>query len=134
MMNASQKLGVAKPSTAKNIRVRSDLLPECHADTNPVEIPRIEEMTITWIPSERVGWSLGRINSVISFLEKDGGAQVAAEHVPEPVAALNVIRPVESQVFPDSLRDLGVCLAAADDGRRITRRYGQQRHGKSLRR
>ena len=27
-------------------------------------------MTIIWIPSERAGWSLGRINSVISLLQK----------------------------------------------------------------
>ena len=70
MMNASQNPGVAKPSTAKNINVRSALLPECHADNIPVDTPRIEEMTITCIPSDSVGWSLGRINSVISLLEK----------------------------------------------------------------
>ncbi len=44
------------------------LLPECHADSIPVDTPRIEEITTTWIPSKRVGWSLGSINSVISLL------------------------------------------------------------------
>ena len=70
IMNASQKPGVANPSTAKNISVRSSLLPERHAEIIPVDTPRSEEMTITWIPRDSVGWSLGRMSSVISLLEK----------------------------------------------------------------
>ena len=71
MMNANQKPGVLRiPAPQKNIKVRSVLLPERHAEIIPVETPRTVEMTITCTPRESVGWSLGRINSVISLFEK----------------------------------------------------------------